>query len=160
MTTPHTNLPETLDHRALGAALFNRTWEWMEQEGRSPADDDTMIHTAHASRYHWTQVGTPANFARGEWLCSRVYAVLHRGEPSVHHAQRTLAICVENGIGDWDLAFAYEALARAHAVAGDAESARVCTEQALAAAAEIVDPEDRALVLADLESIPGQPRFW
>jgi hypothetical protein len=58
------------------------------------------------------------------------------------------------------LAFAYEALARAHAVADDAARARDYTDQALAAAEEIADEEDRDLVLADLETIPGQPRYW
>ena len=66
----------------------------------------------------------------------------------------------ENGIGDWDLAFAHEALARAHATAGDAGAARGYTGQALAAAEDIAEDEDRDLVLADLETIPGQPRYW
>ena len=64
------------------------------------------------------------------------------------------------GIGDWDLAFAYEALARAHAIAGDARQAREYTDQALAAAEDIAQDEDRDLLLGDLETIPGQPRYW
>ncbi len=71
-----------------------------------------------------------------------------------------LDICQENGIGDWDLAFAYEALARAHAIAGDAVQAREYTDQALAAAEDIAEDGERDLVLADLETIPGQPRYW
>jgi ubiquinone/menaquinone biosynthesis C-methylase UbiE len=100
------------------------------------------------------------NLGRGEWQCSRVYAVLNRPEPCLHHAQRCLDICLDNGIGDWDLAFAYEALARGHAVAGDTQKARDFTEQALAAAEDIAEEEERELVLSDLESIPNQPRFW
>jgi len=150
------------DERLLAAQLFNETWRLMEQENRTREDDDRMIHAAHASRYHWGQVpeATPANLARGEWQISRVYAVLHRSEPAVYHAQRDLDICKENGIDDWDLAFAYEALARAHAVAGEAGKALHYTDRALAAANDITDEEDRTLVLADLETIPGQPRYW
>ena len=150
------------DERLLAAQLFNETWRLMEQENRTIEDDDRMIHAAHASRYHWGQVpeATPANLARGEWQISRVYAVLHRSEPAVYHAQRDLDICKENGIDDWDLAFAYEALARAHAVAGEAGKALHYTDRALAAANDITDEEDRTLVLADLETIPGQPRYW
>ena len=150
------------DERLLAAQLFNETWRLMEQEGRTRADDDRMLHMAHASRYHWGQVPdvTPAHLARGEWQISRVYTVLERAEPALHHAQRVLDLCQENGIGDWDLAFAYEALARAHAVAGNAARAREYTDQALAAAGEIADDEDRDLLLADLETIPGQPRYW
>jgi len=144
--------------RRLAGALFNAAWTLLEQPNRTPAEDDRLIHTAHASRYHWEQVGTAANLARGEWQCSRVYAVLGRAEPCLHHAQRVVDICRENGIGDWDLAFGYEALARGSAVAGDAEAARRWTERALAE--EITGEQDRALLIADLGTIPGQPRFW
>src|SRR6476660_2371162 len=150
------------DVKLLAAQLFNETWRLLELQGRSEPDDDRMIHAAHASRYHWGQVPsvTPAHLARGDWQISRVYAELGRAEPALHHARRVLEICQENGIGDWDLAFAYEALARAHAVAGDAAQARDFSVHAAAAAENITDDEDRDLVLADLETIPGQPRYW
>lgn len=142
------------DERRLAAELFNGVWRLMENEQRSESEDDAMLHMAHASRHHWGAVGTPANLARGEWLCSRVYAVLRRAEPCRHHAERVLALCREHGIGDWDLAFGYEALARAHAVAGDREEAAQTIAQARAAAEDIADDGDRQLVLADLDSIP------
>jgi tetratricopeptide (TPR) repeat protein len=150
------------DARLLAAQLFNETWRLMELQGRGRQDDDRMIHTAHASRYHWGQVPgvTPTHLARGEWQISRVYATLGRAEPALHHARRVLDLCRENGIGDFDLAFAYEALARACAVAGDNGGAREHTDQALAAAADITGDEDRGLLLTDLETIPGQQRYW
>jgi DNA-binding transcriptional MerR regulator len=150
------------DERLLAAQLFNETWRLMEKEERTRQDDDRMIHAAHASRYHWGQVpdATPAHLARGEWQVSRVYTVLERAEPALHHARRVLDLCQENGIGDWDLGFAYEALARAYAVAGDADQAREYTDRALAAAEDIAEAGDRELLLADLETIPGQPRYW
>ena len=150
------------NERMLAAQLFNEAWRLMEQEDRSRGDDDRMIHTAHAARYHWGQVpdATAAHLARGEWQISRVYTVLGRPEPALHHARRVLDICRENGIGDWDLAFAYEALARASAVAGDDAQARSYTDQALAAAKDIAEDGDRDLLLADLETIPGQTHYW
>jgi len=42
----------------------------------------------------------------------------------------------------------------------DAAAARRYTEEALTAAEKVADDEDRALVLGDLETIPGQPRYW
>ncbi|MEY9863305.1 DNA-binding transcriptional MerR regulator [Catenulispora sp. GAS73] len=148
------------DERRLAADLFNGVWRLLEQEERSIEDDDRMLHMAHASRYHWGQIGAAVNRSRGEWQVSRVYSVLGRAEPALYHARRGLEICQEHGIADWDLAFAYESLARAHAVAGDKEQARAWTEQALAAAEDIAEDEERELVLTDLEAIPGQPRFW
>jgi DNA-binding transcriptional MerR regulator len=150
------------DVKLLAAQLFNETWRLMDREDRSQEDDDRMVHAAHASRYHWGQVptATPAHLARGEWQVSRVYAVLTRPEPAIYHAQRVVDICLANGIGDWDLAFGYEALARAFAVAADPEAARKWTDKALAAAESIAEDEERDLVLADLGTIPHQPRYW
>jgi hypothetical protein len=157
---PASSAADSATHRALAVSLFNGVWPLMQRSGRSPAENDEMLHMAHASRYHWSVVGTAANLARGEWLCSRVYAVLGRAEPSLYHAGRVVALCAEHGIGDWDLAFGYEALARAHAVADDAAAAREATDRALRAAEDIENDPDRDLLLADLETIPGQPRFW
>ena len=145
--------PTVADERKLAAELFNGVWTLMEAEDRTRAQDDRMLHMAHASRYHWEPVGTPANLARGEWLCSRVYAVLGRAEPAMHHARRVLELCEENGIGDWDLAFAHEALARAHAVAGDRRETERALQRARAAAENIAEDEDRDLLLSDLGTI-------
>jgi DNA-binding transcriptional MerR regulator len=158
MTT--TTGPDGLDERKLAKDLFNATWALLEKEDRTRSEDDAMLHMAHASRHHWGQVGTPENLARGEWQVSRVYAVLRRPEPCLHHARRVLDLCRENGLGDFDLAFAHEAIARAHAIGGDAQAARNAIEEALAAAEAITEADDRELLLADLETIPGQPRFW
>src|SRR6478736_3842806 len=64
--------------RQLAVDLFNHTWELLDKADRTAADNDEMIHSAHASRFHWGEVPDhePGNVARGEWLCSRVYAVL------------------------------------------------------------------------------------
>jgi hypothetical protein len=140
-------------HRQLGIDLFNRTWELMDVEDRSPDDDDTLLATAYASLYHWKQVGTPENSSRGEWQVSRVYTVLGRAEPALHHAGRCLAICQAHGIGDWDLAYAYEALARASVTAGDLAAARGYLAEARQAADRIADPEDRDHFEEDLATI-------
>ena len=112
---PDPAVPHAADlplHRKLAAELFNSTWTLLEKQDRSPDDDAAMIHMAHASAYHWLQVGTPRNFGRSHWLCSHVYSVLSRPEPTLYHAQLAHDICAEHGIGDFDLAYAFEALAR------------------------------------------------
>src|SRR4029077_11031098 len=103
------------------ADLFNSTWTLIEAPERTPAQDDEMLHMAHASRHHWGRVGTPANLVRGEWQCSRGYAILGRAEPALHHAQRCHALCRPHphDMPDSDEPFAHEALARAYAIAGD-----------------------------------------
>lgn len=149
--------PPTLDpelERKAAVGLFNFVWTLLEKEQRSPAEDDLMIHAAHASRLHWERPGTPVNHARGEWQVSRVYAVLGRAEPSLHHARRCLELCEEHGIGDFDLAYAYEALARAHGVAGAREKASRYAELAREQAERVPDPDDREHLLEDLATLP------
>src|SRR5687767_11503363 len=112
-----------------------------------------MIHAAHASRHFWGRVGAPENRARGEWQCSRVYAVLGRGEPAIHHAKRCLELCEEHGIGDWDLAFAYEALARAHRAGGDEAAAGRYKALAREAGDAIADSGDREVFEGDYATL-------
>jgi DNA-binding transcriptional MerR regulator len=153
-------IPTEIDpatERRLAADLFNRTWELLELASRTPSQDDEMIHAAHASRHHWGQVGEPQNLARGEWQCSRVYAVLRRPEPALWHARRCLAICEEHGIGDWDIAAAQEAMARASLVAGDEAAAREWQGRARTSCAVIADEEDRRIIESDLETLGLDP---
>jgi hypothetical protein len=149
---------ETLDRettRRLGVDLFNKTWTLLEKHDRTPEDDVEMVHCVHASAYHWLQVGTAANRARSEWQCSRVYAVLGLSWPAVQYARRCLEI-VESSPAEmeqFDLPAAYEALARAHAVAGDADESRRYAELGRAATAEIADEDDRRIMEADFATI-------
>lgn len=159
----HGHEPTVLDpaqHRGEGVALFNAVWQMLDDPERTPAQDDQMVHAAHASRWHWSQAGELAGaqqLAVGEWQCSRVYSVLGRGEPALHHARASLAVCEEAGLGDWVLAAAYEALTRAAAVAGDGVGARDWLERARAATAAIAEPEDREVIDGDLASLAALP---
>src|SRR5688500_15860283 len=112
-----------------------------------------MLHAAHASRHHWGRIGAPEDLARGEWQVSRVYAELGRAEPALYHARRCRELCREHGIADWDLAFAFEALARASLVAGDNVAARDYLEQARAQGQQIKDDEDRQQLHKELATI-------
>jgi hypothetical protein len=148
--------PVTPDQsRRLAADLFNEVWTLMERGGRSRDDDDRMLNAAHASRYLWGEVGAPLNRARGEWQLSRVYCLLGRAEPAIHHAGRCLDHCTENGIAGFDLAYAHEAMARAQAVAGDRAACGEHRRTAERHAASIDAADDRALLLADLATLPA-----
>ena len=141
--------------RQLAVDLFNHAWSLLRLPQRTPEQDDELVHAAHASRYHWGEVGTPANLARGEWQVSRVYATLGHAEPALFHARRCLAYCEASpdALEDWDLPFAYEALARAHRVAGEAGESRRCADRARELGELIADPEDREQLATDLASL-------
>ena len=63
-----------------------------------------------------------------------------------------MAACADAKLGDFDLAYAHEARARALACLGRRDEA--VAERALAAAVPIADDEDREIVVADLAAEP------
>ncbi len=151
---------ESVIHRKLAAELFNKTWELLEMKHRTREDDLLMVHTAHASRFHWGAAeaagvpGTgPLNLERGEWQISRVYSVIGRPEPALYHANICLEICKKNNIGDFDIAFAYEALARAYAVNGQRDESNKNMLLARSAGDAIAKEGDRKYFFSELGSI-------
>jgi DNA-binding transcriptional MerR regulator len=155
MTT--TAAPTEIDpttRRKLAADLFNHTWTLLEKPDRTAAEDDEMIHGAHASRFHWGEVGESVNLARGEWQCSRVYAVLGRAEPALWHARRCVEINEANGTADWDIASACEAMARAYLAAGDLAEVAAWKSKATAALDGIAEADDREVIEGDLATLP------
>jgi hypothetical protein len=155
-TAPSRPTPAELpdSQRQLAADLFNLVWTLLEQTGRTTEDDDRMVHAAHASRYHWGQVGGPQQLAIGEWQCARVYSVLGRAEPALHHARRCLEIAAAADVPDWLIASGHEGMARAYAVAGQRESALASRAAAEAALTNVTDAEERQVVEDDLASLP------
>jgi hypothetical protein len=117
-----------------------------------------MIHAAHAQVWHWSKAGTTVNLGRGEWQVARVYSVLGWGHEAVFHAGR----CVEyaeqaEAAGEaeaWDVPSAYEAMARAHAVAGDRPRAEEWRGRARTAVAAIEDKDDREQIEQDIATLP------
>jgi hypothetical protein len=144
-----------VDHRQLGVDLYNYTWTVLEQKDRTRDDDDELLNATHASAYHWSHApeAGPQNAARSQWQISRVNAVLGRGAAALYHAERCLEHCTENGIGDWDLAAAYEAVARAHRVMGNDAEFRRNLELGREALAQIANEEDREHIEEDLDSL-------
>lgn len=142
-------------HKSEAVNNFNGTWDLMDKKDRSKDEDALMIHKAHASRYHWEQVeeGTSLNLARGDWQVSRVYSVLAMGEMALYHGQRSLDICLKDGYGDFDLAFGYEAVARAYDLIGDTSSRDENLNLAKEAAAKIKKKDDRDYFLSELNTI-------
>jgi hypothetical protein len=70
------------------------------------------------------------------------------------HARRCLAIVEDHEIGDFDLAAAYEALARASAVAEDPEGVAAWKAKAVRALDAIADADDREPIEQDLATLP------
>lgn len=140
-------------HKRVAITLFNLVWSLLDKKDRKKQEDDKMVHAVHASRFHWGEIGTPVEFERGEWQISRVYSVLNRPQSALYHAERCLEICKEHNIGDFDIAFAYEAMARAHAVAGDKSDCEKYIKLAKEAGEQIKKKEDKDLFFNDLKTV-------
>jgi len=145
---------ETAAHRKFAADFFNRIWSLLEKTDRSPEDNEMMIHLAHASLYHWLQVGASVNEQRGEWMLARVYTVLEDKARALHHATRCLALTEKHGFKDYDLAFAYECMARAYALNVLPVESRQYISLAKEAGEIIAEKGDRDLFMNDLNSEP------
>jgi tetratricopeptide (TPR) repeat protein len=136
------------------AAKFNGdVWGLLEKADRSKADDEVMVHAAHASCCHWLAAGTGVHHQRGEWMIARVYAELGLAEAALRHARRCQELTEEHAdlMEDFDRAYALEGLARAHAVAGDHDRAREYLELAQKAGEAIADEESKKFFSGDLE---------
>jgi hypothetical protein len=143
------------EERQVAVDLFNRAWKLMELPQRTPEQDDELVDTAHASAYHWLRARLAAVPTWSQWQLSRVYVVLGRPEPALHHARRCLAWCESNpaALEDWDLAYAHEALARAHTLAGDSGEAQRHAGRARDLAAGVAGEQDREHLEEDLATL-------
>lgn len=137
-------------HRQLGIQANNSIWDLLTKDGRTPDEDEDMVCRAYASMYHWSRAARrgPEHVVRGEYMIARVQAALGRGDLALHHARRCLDGAIAAGLGDFDLAYAHEAMARALEAAGRSDEADAAL--AAAKAVPVADPEDLAILEADL----------
>ena len=141
-------------HQQFAVELNNLVWDLLMKENRTLEESEKMVHAAHASHYHWGVIGLPENTARGYWLISHVYAVLDKGGLAVFYANRCWDITNKLDLKDFDLAYAYEAYARAYASNREAEKAQYYFQLAREAGERIARPEDRQLFFTDLNTEP------
>ncbi len=138
-------------HQRFAKSFNGRVWELLDKLPRSLAEKDEMVLAAQASLYHWQRTGNPQNIQRGHWLLAHVYTAL--GEPvgAMKHATRCIELTKANlsEMKDFDIAYAFEGMARAYALLGDATHAKEYYDLALRVGQGIKDPEDKRIFMAD-----------
>lgn len=75
------------------------------------------------------------------------------GESALYHAKQSLGLCEANAIGGLDLAFAYEAVARANAICGNLDEADEYIASANAAGESVEKAEDSEYFLSELATV-------
>jgi len=134
--------------------LNNLVWNLLGKKERTHEDNEKMIHAAHASCYHWGEIGEPINLQRGEWMISHVYAILNRPEAALYHARECMELTEKHKFVDFDLAYAYEAMARAYAAAGEKSEYEKYIKLTKEAGEKIKNEEDKKIFDSDFASEP------
>jgi len=142
-------------HGFFSADCFNNTWGLIDKADRTPEENEQMLLLAMASLWHWTQREdhTLSNLSVGYWQVARVHAILGRPDEARRYGQLALDAAQRGEADAFTLGYAYEALARAESVAGDAAKAAEYVEKAKKSADEVADEESRSWLLDDLKTI-------
>ncbi len=147
-------------HRWFGVQLNNGMWDNIEDPSIGPdipqGERETLLYSAYASAYHWRQVGSVANHARGEHLIARMAVKLGDGEVALRHARRCLELIDANpdDMEDWDAPFGHEALARALAATGDRAAGQAHRDRARELTDAVEGEADRQVLESELDREP------
>lgn len=114
-------LQQEIQKKAIDA--FNTTWDIIDNEDRTKEEEKEMIKSALLSREMWEKAGgTVLNIVRADWLISHVCSILGDGKNALKYAKTCYGMTLQYNIDDFDLVFAYEAMAYAYKVLGDEEN--------------------------------------
>ena len=131
--------------RAYAASANNVAQDLAAGPRGDAARDQLMRVAAHLSLRAWAHAGTWLQQQRAEYRLALCHALLGQGEAALAHARRCLAACrAGDGQQPADAVehfFAFEALARAHHVAGDAAGAALAAGR-MAALLPVIDEAD------------------
>jgi tetratricopeptide (TPR) repeat protein len=142
-------------HKYFSVECFNRAWKLLDQSERSAEEDEEMIRLSLASHWHWTQREdcTAANVSTAYWQTSRIYAVLGQAENARRYAHGCLDASQGEEVAPFYLGYAYEALARAEMVAGNAEKKEQYLREAERIAETLPNPDAKNWLMEDLQTI-------
>jgi hypothetical protein len=141
-------------HKYFSADCFNRTWDYIDKaDDRSMEENLSMLHTAIASLWHWSQREDvkPENLSVGYWQVSRVYNLISQPHNAKTYGMLSLKYAQE--LKPFYKGYAYETLARAEMILNNRFIMTVHLDKAREMLELIEDEEDKQLLLKDLESI-------
>ncbi len=158
-------------HKRIAIETNEAVWTVLDGAAPELEDLDRALGWAFTSRYHWEEAGTVVNIARAEYMISRVYSAMGQGDLALNHAERCLDLiqskseiaivradkslmCREPvAFADFDIVFAYEALARAYSALGRAEECQAYVALARKALDDVSDPNNREVCRTELDKV-------
>jgi hypothetical protein len=150
------NTPEAQQwQRQTASDCNNRAWA-LSVQARTPGQDREMLDAAHASAWHWAQVGTELNRMRATMLLAEVHALLGHGSTALLLATEMRSYFLARAdTPDWELAFTHAIYAHCAHSAGRLEAYRAAYHEARVALAAVADEEDRRLVARTFAQVPA-----
>ena len=142
-------------HRYFAVQCFNQAWGLMENPNRTSDEDEEMVRLSLASHWHWSQREgyNATNRSIAHWQTSRIFALLGRVESARRYGELCLDASQDDSVGPFYRGYAYEALARAAALAGDQTALATYLDRAQEAAQMVADAHERQQLLDDLATI-------
>lgn len=158
MTTTDQLFDADSAHRRFGIEFNNGVFSFLDKADRTEEETEKMIAMAFASYLHWISYSghDSANIARGLYMISTALAYAGRREGALHYAMLTHNATHKHpeAMADFDFCYAAMALARAHALCGHPDKAKTFLDECKSLAEKVADPEDKKIVMADLEAGP------
>jgi hypothetical protein len=140
-------------HRRFAAAANNRAWD-LSVQTRNAAEDEEMLNAAHASAWHWAQVGTELNRMRATMLLAEVHALLGLGQSALAYADKMRTYFLGAQPPDWEVAFVHVVHAHAASAAGETEKHRASYGLAVAAIEAVSNERERGNVASTFAHVP------
>jgi tetratricopeptide (TPR) repeat protein len=141
-------------HKKIAVNLFNYVWDLLDKgDSRTENENYDMVHSAHTSLYHWSQVGDATNLNVGEWQISRVYSTLKNHQSALFHAEKSRQIAIDNELPAFYQAYALESLSRAYSLAKNKEACEKYMKMARDKLNDIEKKDERKMIEDDLDNI-------
>ena len=137
-------------HRYFAIQCNNDFWPLSEGE-LSHDDKQNIITIAHASLFHWREVGTDENIQLANMAVARAYCV-NESSNSLKYAKQAFEFFDKSG-EKWVQAFTNAVLSHAYHIAGDFKQSKRLYENANSLQAELSEG-DRKVFEATFSRIP------
>ena len=104
-------MSEAINHKAIAVETYNKCMDLL-YANPTTEDFQELITLAATSKYHWSQIGGPSQWAISDWLLSRVFAFAKEPVLAINFAHASMKHD-QSDFPFWQRASLHEGLARA-----------------------------------------------
>lgn len=144
------------DHKYYGIEFNQMFWRLWGKTDKTEEECLDMLNYAYASLTHWKlyQGSTIVNQQRGEYLIAKCYLYMGEAGNCAKYAKSCLDKTLDHKdkMADFDIAFAWELMAKSEKLSGNLEAWKEYYDHAVAAGRLITDDKDREIFESDLAS--------